>query len=47
MSYHYTVPKTKPIISVETDIRPICLTPIVAKVVEYFFIFLLKHINTG
>ena len=28
------LPKTKPIISVETDIRPISLTPIVAKVFE-------------
>ena len=29
------LPKTKPMISVETDIRPISLTPIVAKVFEY------------
>ena len=28
------LPKTKPMISVETDIRPISLTPIVAKVFE-------------
>ena len=28
------LPKTKPIILVETDIRPISLTPIVAKVFE-------------
>ena len=29
------LPTTKPIISIETDIRPISLTPIVAKVFEY------------
>ena len=29
------LPKTKPMISVETGIRPISLTPIVAKVFEY------------
>ena len=32
------LPKTKPIISVETDIRPISLTPIVAKVFDVYCI---------
>jgi hypothetical protein len=39
------VPKTRPVASIETDIRPISLTPTISKILESFVgEWILKHV---